>query len=181
MRFLSASRCFKDNRGFTLIELLIVMAILTLAVGIGVPMYHLTIKPTANLNGAARQLHSDIQLARLRAVSRNVRCGVVFSAGPSYTLFVDENDDSLYDYTDDGDDTNDEEVIKTFNLGSAYSGVQFDTAEGGGDGINFATNSFAMTPRGIPTASGEVYLKNDRGEGRKIIVNSMGGVRLEKY
>jgi prepilin-type N-terminal cleavage/methylation domain-containing protein len=182
MRSLSASRIIKGNSGFTMVELIVVVVILAFVAGVGIPTYHLTIKPTANLNGAARQLHSAIQLARLRAVSRNVRCGVVLSAGPSYILFVDNNPaNSQYEYSDDGDDTNDEEVIKTFNLGNEYLGVQFDTSKGGGDGISFVNNSFAMTPRGIPTRGGTVYLVNEKGEGRKIIVNNMGGVRLEKY
>jgi Tfp pilus assembly protein FimT len=165
------------------VELAVVVAILAFVAIIGVPTYHLTIKPTAHLNGAARQLHSDIQLARLRAVSRNVRCGVVFSAGPSYTLFVDENTDNQYEYTDDGNSENDEELIKTFNLGNEYQAVQFDTSQFG-DGISFTDNILVMTPRGVPTyVGGEqgVYLVNEKGEGRKIIVNGVGGVRLEKY
>jgi Tfp pilus assembly protein FimT len=171
-----------------MVELVVVVVILALAVGIGVPTYHLTIKPRAHLNGAARQLYSDIQLARLRAVSRNVRCGVVFSAGPSYTLFVDEDKDSQYDYTDDGDPTNDEQIIKTFNLGTQYGGVQFDTAHGGGDGVSFANNTFIVTPRGMPVpediAVGSeegIFLVNAKGEGRRIIVNGVGNVRLERY
>ena len=182
MRSLFESRTIKANSGFTMVELIVVVVILTMVVGIGVPTYHLTIKPTAHLNGAARQLHSDIQLARLRAVSRNIRCGVGISAGPSYMLFVDNNPpNSRYEYSDDGDDTNDEEVIKTFNLGNEYLGVQFDTSKGGGDGISFVNNSFAMTARGVPTRGGTLYLKNEKGEGRKIVVNNMGGVRLEEY
>jgi len=128
-----------------MVELIVVVVILAFVAGIGIPTYHLTIKPTAHLNGAARQLHSAIQLARLRAVSRNVRCGVALSAGPGYTLFVDNNPkNSKCEYTDDGDDTNDEEVIKTVNLANEYLGVQFDTSKGGGDGISFVNNSFAM-------------------------------------
>jgi prepilin-type N-terminal cleavage/methylation domain-containing protein len=182
MRSLFASRTIKGNSGFTMVELIVVVVILTLVIGIGVPTYHLTIKPTAHLNGAARQLHSDIHLARLQAVSGNVRCGVAFSGGLSYILFRDDNPaNSQFEYTDDGDDTNDEEMIKTVNLADAFLGVQLDTSEGGGDGISFVNNSFAMTPRGVPTIGGTVYLKNEKGEGRKIVVNNMGGVRLKKY
>lgn len=183
MRSLCASRNI-NNSGFTMVELVVVVVILAMVAAIGIPTYHLTIKPTAQLNGAARQLHSDIQLARLWAVSRNVRCGVVLSAGPSYIVFVDSDKDSQYDYTDDGDDTNDEEVIKTVNLGNEYLGVQFDTSKGGGDGIEFDNNSFAMMPRGVAAdivGDKSVFLVNEKGEGREIVINGMGGVRLEKY
>jgi prepilin-type N-terminal cleavage/methylation domain-containing protein len=185
MRSLFTSRIIKGNSGFTMVELIVVVVILAFVAGIGIPTYHLTIKPTAHLNGAARRLYSDIQLARLRAVSRNTQCGVAFSPGPSYVLFVDNNpQDSQYQYTDDGDDTNDEEAIKTVNLGNEYLGVQFDTSEGGGDGISFANNSFAMNPRGLPDGIGAdqtVSFVNEKGEGRRIVVNAMGGVRFEKY
>jgi prepilin-type N-terminal cleavage/methylation domain-containing protein len=185
MRFLSAPQTIKDASGFTLVELIVVVVILAFVAGIGIPTYHLTIKPTAHLNGAARQLHSDIQLARLRAVSRMVRCGVAFTGGPTYTLFVDDNPaNSQYDYTDDGDPTNDEELIKTYNLGQEYLAVQYDTSQGGGDGISFANETLVMTPQGVAAGVGGdegVYLVNEKGEGRRIIVNGVGGVRLEKY
>jgi prepilin-type N-terminal cleavage/methylation domain-containing protein len=185
MRSVSTSRRIKANGGFTFVELMVVSAILAVMLLVGIPTYQLTIKPTAHLNGAARQLHSDIQLARLRAVSGNARCGVAFTGGLSYILFVDDNPpNSQYDYTDDGDDANDEAVIKTVNLGNEYLGVQFDTSKGGGDGISFVNNSFAITPRGVPAdilAEEGVFLVNQKGEGRKIIVNGVGGIRLEKY
>jgi prepilin-type N-terminal cleavage/methylation domain-containing protein len=186
MRSLSASQTIKDASGFTLVELIVVVVILLFVAGIGIPTYHLTIKPTAHLNGAARRIHSDIQLARLTAVSRNVRCGVVFTAGPSYTVFMDDNpQNSQYDFSDDGNSENDDELIKTFNLGNEYPAVQFDTSEGGGTGIGFNNDTVIMTPRGVPTISGGneegVFLVNEKGEGRKILVTGVGGVRLEKY
>jgi Tfp pilus assembly protein FimT len=138
-------------------------------------VYNRTIKPTARLNGAARQLYSDLQLARLQAVSDNVRCGLAFSAGPAYTVFKDNNPaNSQYD-------AGTEQVVKTVSLTNEYPNVQFDTSQGGGDGISFSNNSFSMTPRGLATIGGTVYLINEKNEGRKIVVNNMGGVRLEKY
>ena len=185
MRSLFKSRLIKANSGFTLVEMMIVIGIIGFTLAIAIPTYHLTIKPTAHLNGAARQLYGDIQLARLQAVSENVRCGLAFSAGPGYTVFRDNNPpDSQYDYTDDGDDTNDEEVIKIVNLVNEYPNVVFDSGAGtSGDGVDSfgANNSTSMTPRGLATKNGSVYLINEKNEGRKIVVNQMGGVRLEKY
>jgi hypothetical protein len=73
--------------------------------------------------------------------------------------------------------------MKAVNLVNDYPDVQFDTSEGGGDGISFANNSFSMTSRGLATIGGEdmVYLINGKNEGRRIVVNGMGGVRIEKY
>jgi Tfp pilus assembly protein FimT len=154
---------------------MIVICIIAIGLAIGIPVYNRTIKPTASLNGAVRQLHSDVQLARLRAVSGNVRCGLAFTAGPGYTVFKDNNPaNSQYD-------AGTEQVIKTVNLANEYPSVQFDTSQGGGDGISFTNNSFSMTPRGLATIGGTVYLINEKNEGRRIVVNNMGGVRLEKY
>lgn len=174
MRSLFESRLIKANSGFSLAEMMVVLGIIALTLIIAIPTYHLTIQPTARLNGAARQLYSDVQLARLRAVSDNTRCGLAFSAGPSYTVFRDNNPkNSQYDAG--------EEVIKSVNLANEYPKVQFDTSEGGGDGISFVDNSFSMTPRGLATRQGTVYLVNEKGKGRRIVVNNMGGVRIEKY
>jgi prepilin-type N-terminal cleavage/methylation domain-containing protein len=182
MRSLSASQTIKDASGFTLVELIVVVVILTLVVGIGIPTYHLTIKPTAHLNGAARELYSDFQLARLRAISENTRHGLAFKKTVNgkyydYIVFKDEppNDNSKYDVG---------EFVKGRAFGDEYSKVGFDEgASTSGDGVDFfgTNNSMAMRPNGLPTKNGTVYLMNEKNEGRKIIVNLMGGVRLEKY
>jgi prepilin-type N-terminal cleavage/methylation domain-containing protein len=174
MRTLLESRIIKANIGFTVTELMVVIAIIAVSLMIAIPTYHLTMKPTAELNGAARQLYSDVQLTRLKAVSDNTQCGLVFSAGPSYTIFKDNNPpNSQYDAG--------EVVLKTVDLSKEYPTVQFDTSLGGGDGINFTNNSFSMMPRGLATLQGSVYLINNKNKGRRIVVNNMGGVRIEKY
>ena len=172
------SEDIKAQKGLTLVELMVVIGIIAIGLAIGIPVYNTTIKPTACLNGAARQLYSDVQLARMRAVSENVRCGLTSSAGPTYTVFRDNNPaNSQYD-------AGVEQVIKTVNLANEYPNVQFDTSQGGGDGIIFGDDSFpsfSMTPGGLATLAGTIYLINEKNEGRMIVVNIMGGVRIEKY
>jgi prepilin-type N-terminal cleavage/methylation domain-containing protein len=182
MQSLFTSRTIRGNSGFTMVELIVVVVILTLVVGIGVPTYHLTIKPTAQLNGAARQLYSDFQLARLRAISENIRYGLAFRKTVSgkyydYVVFKDEspNDNSKYDVG---------EFVKGTAFSDDYTNVLFDEdSSTSGDGVDFfgTNNSMAMQPDGLPTKNGTAYLMNEKNEGRKIIVNLMGGVRLEKY
>lgn len=173
MTTLFTSRRIKTQKGFSLVELMIVIGIIGLGLIIGIPTYNTTIKPTARLKGAGRQLYSDVQFARLQAIKENVRCGIAFSAGPSYTVFIDNSPaNSQYD--------GGEEVIKTVDLANEYSKVKFDTSKGGGDGISFTNNSFAIRPRGLATNSGSVFLVNEKGEGREIVVNTMGTVRIVK-
>ncbi len=168
------SRLIKAKSGFSLVELMVVVAIIGLGLAIGIPTYNSTIKPTAHLNAAARLVYSDTQLARLRAISQNVRCGLAFYTGPDrYIVFIDNNSNSQRDGSD--------QDIKTVNLEDDYPSVQYDTAKGGGDGISFANNAFAMAPRALATTGGSVFIKNTKGEGRKILVTITGSVRIAEY
>ena len=181
MRSFFESRLIKANSGFTLVELMVVIAIIAVSLIIAIPTYHFSIKPTAELNGAARQLFSDIQLARLQAVSKHVRHGLDFdSTADDYIVFQDTNGDYEYDAG--------ETIVKRvkFSAGLGYSSVSLDAGYGGGDGVTFDTgsgivNSFSFSTRGLPWPGGSVYLINNKDKGRKIVINIMGGVRIEKY
>jgi prepilin-type N-terminal cleavage/methylation domain-containing protein len=177
MTFRFPSRVIRTRTGFTIVELMIVIAIIVIGAAIGIPAYNITIRPTADLKGAARRLYSDVQLARLRAVSRNVAHGLDFYAPECYRVFTDNNLNAQYDAGD--------QEVKVVNLANDYPNVQFDTSQGGGDGVSFAADSFAMTSRGLPagvaTGQDSVFLKNGKGEGRQIVVNTMGGVRIQPY
>jgi Tfp pilus assembly protein FimT len=149
---------------------------------IAIPTYNRTVKPTTDLKGAARQIYSDIQLARLRAVSRNVPCGLDFdSTGDDYIVFQDANGSFQYEAG--------ETIVKRVQLAGEYgfADVSFDANYGGGDGVTFSSggvvNAFSFSTRGLASSSGSVYLQNqkDTPEGRIIVVNNMGGVRIEDY
>lgn len=169
----------KGQNGFTLPELIIVIAISLIAIATGAFVY-IKMKPAQELNGAARQLYGDIQLANLRATSDNKRWGIDFdSTGNDYVIFQDSNSNYQYD--------SGETILKSVKLGAnyGYTSVNFDTSQGGGDGVTFDTgsgvvNSFSFSTLGLPTPGGIIYLRNERG-GRLITVNSMGGVRIETY
>lgn len=170
------NRC-KTNRetGFTLVELMVVLGVMLTAAAIAIPAYHLTIKPSADLKGASQRIFSDMQLARLRAVSENVDYGLAFSAGPTYQVFKDIDGDGQCDSG---------EAVKTVNLTDDYSSVQYDTSKGGGDGIDFSGGTFTMTPRALPRAlpyqKSSVFLTNSKGEGREVSVNKMGGMAISR-
>lgn len=170
------------KRGLTIVELMIIFAIMGVAMTIAIPTYNRTIRPTADLKGAARQVYSDIQLARLRAVSRNMACGLDFdSTGDDYIVFEDANGSGEYD----GGDT----IVKGVALASQYgfADVSFDTSFGGGDGVTLSgggvVNAFSFSTRGLPSLNGDVYLRNQKNppEGRRILLHVMGGASIEVY
>lgn len=169
----------KAKSGFSIVQLVVVMCIVSVTLAIGIPAYNRTLRPTAELNSAARHLFSDIQLARLQAVTENVRFGLDFdSTSDDYIVFRDTDGD--YEYNDGT-----QNIVKRvkFSEGFGYSHVIFDTNYGDGDGIDFNSNSFSFSTRGLPSAKGTVFLRNSKNspEGRKVVVNTMGGVRIEEY
>ena len=163
--------------GFSLVELVVVLSIIAISLMVAIPTYNSTIKPTAELKSAARHLFGDIQMARLRAVKENVRIGLDFSSGPDrYSVFTDDSPaNAQYDAG--------EQVMKTITFSEDYGVVGFDTACGScaGDGITFTNNALIMTPRALASGGGTVFLKNENNEGRSVVVNKMGGVRIEEY
>jgi len=172
----------KTKSGLTIVELMIAMAIMAVAMAIAIPTYNRTIKPTADLKAAARQVYSDIQLARLRAVSRNVPCGLDFdSTADDYIVFQDANGSFQYEAG--------ETIVKRvqFAAGYGFADVSFDANYGSGDGVTFSSggvaNAFCFSTRGLPSPTGDVYLRNQKNppEGRRILVHRMGGASIEQY
>ena len=69
----------KDKRGFTLLEMMIVVALIAILSAVAV----ISIKsnmPQYYLSGAARQVLTDLMLARSKAVSNNTATSVTFSS-----------------------------------------------------------------------------------------------------
>jgi prepilin-type N-terminal cleavage/methylation domain-containing protein len=70
--------CFiTDRRGFTLIELLAVIGIFGLLLAIAVPQFN-AFRPMSRLNGAARQIYSELMWARSKAINENSAYVVTF-------------------------------------------------------------------------------------------------------
>ena len=85
----------KSVRGFTLLEVLVVLAILAAVSAVAVPGV-MGWLPNYRLQGAARELYSNMQKAKSEAVKRNTSVGIAFTTaafpttGGSYTVFLDD-------------------------------------------------------------------------------------------
>jgi type IV fimbrial biogenesis protein FimT len=90
---LAVSKLARRDGGFTLIELLITIAIVVIAMAIGIPSF-VTFQRNAELTSAANSVIAAINAARGEAMKRNRNAYVVPAGtgwGSGFTVFVDSN------------------------------------------------------------------------------------------
>lgn len=177
----------KDNTGFTTIEFLIVISILITLVTIAIAEVVGWI-PGVKVNSAARDLVSEMQLARMEAVSKRNDYVITFdTTNNRYSIYNDSNNNFATAGAESG------ELIKSVDL---PSGIQFGYISGvtGPDGnaisgsIAFGSSRETFKPNGTAIQSGTVYLiptkdiaivRKDRQ--RAVTVLQTGRVKLFRH
>jgi type IV fimbrial biogenesis protein FimT len=163
------------KRGLTIIELVVVMCILGVMVLIAIPNIGRWL-PRYRLRSAARDVSSNMQLARLGSIKDNREWALLFDVnGQSYRVISDKGPDGNWGTPDDVEE-------KAVNL-SDYTNVRFGdngygpVAGGGpvGDGVTFVAERAEFNPGGTSTA-GTVYLQNNRTDAMAIRVDSSTGI-----
>ena len=185
----------KREKGVTLIELAVVMAIvgimaLFIAPAIGEWLDNYRIRQ------AARDVSSDLQFAKMKAIGSGVRYTVVFNetvAGTqySYVIFPDYDNDLVLDA---GSETND--ILKSALLGR---NISFDPAQGGTDGIDIPDfnghptiafdrsglprdNSGRLLDQTIPGNQESIFLRNTKNNKHQQITISLAGrIGINEY
>ena len=141
--------------GFTLIEIIVALTIVGILSAIAIPNWS-TLLPTHALNGAARQVQSELHRLKSRAVSENAAFHLVFST-------------SSYTYT-----------IEKYSGGSwTATGENKPLPEG----ITLASTSdttLGFTSRGTSSDSSDrtVKLCNIKGAGKNVVLSDIGRVRI---
>ena len=77
MRFDHFSKRLADVRGFSIAEILVAIVVFGILAGIAVPQF-IAFRPKNRLNGAARQVYSELMWARSKAVNDNTSYVVTF-------------------------------------------------------------------------------------------------------
>jgi prepilin-type N-terminal cleavage/methylation domain-containing protein len=173
---------FRSTRraGFTLIEMLIVLALMAIVMGFGLPgLFNMISR--SKLEGAARQTAAMIRLARLESIKANVSTVVKLKPDASgqnvkITVFADVNDaggnplsDLIYNPKATGDFRATDHVVSSVTLpskvfllgetGQKFAGftVNPDSADSGGPNIA------VFDPSGALRVRGSYYLSDAKG------------------
>lgn len=84
----------QNEAGFTLMEMIVAIAVSMIVLAVGTPSF-LSWMPTIRLTSAARQVATDLQVARMKAISQNANNTVTFnttSGTYTFTLGSDSRD-----------------------------------------------------------------------------------------
>jgi type IV fimbrial biogenesis protein FimT len=178
-------RTKKGRTGFTLMEVIIAVAIIGILSAIAVPQFFVWVADY-RLRGAARDLYSNFQKAKMTAIKRNINCAITFNkiiegTKFDYVVYIDANKNNKYDPNED--------IISQVLL-SSYKSVFFNTNKGGGDGLTFENNSegnptIAFKPNSIPRnqlggfTNGTAYLKNTNEKALEIRINQSGNISIK--
>jgi Tfp pilus assembly protein FimT len=178
-------RNFCDHRGFSVIELIVVVGMIVLLAAISAPVLS-GYSPSYNSKKAAREIVSEMQLARIHAIKNRVNTVAVFypegfspaDQANSFLIYEDKDKDWIQDA--------DENVIvqrtpmpRNVKLISVVftsngSGEATETLSCGFDSQGLA----ARRSGSVVYVTGDVQLKNSKNETRTISFNPFGRTKI---
>ena len=183
----------KGKDGFTMTELVIVAAVLGLMAAVAIPNIISWI-PTMRANSSIRNLASEMQLARMQAVSERNNYVITFdTTNHEYTIHDDNDSDGNLDETGaaatNGDETSKGPISLSTDIQFGYVAGQVGTAGTTiTSAVTFSGTSETFEPDGTATNNGSVYLiptqdisisRKDRQ--RAITVIQTGRVKVWRY
>lgn len=163
----------KKSSGFTLIEVMITTAIIGVVTAIAVPGY-LSVLPKMRLQSAARDLYSNLQKAKIRAIKENRNISVRFdNAAPPGYYYFDIDEDTAYTA---GEYRVDLGTYNDVDYGSGNATLTWD------DGAIVQESIITFSAKGTAN-SGTVYLENLRNPGVSYAITSQisGAVKMRRY
>ena len=179
-------RCFSSRKaesGITLLEILAVLVIMAVLAATAIPTFSVWL-PNYRLKRAARDLYSNLQLAKMGSVNNNTDWAVIFnnaSAPGTYAIATSPGEDGDWEGPG-GDDT----IEKIVDL-SGYKGVRYGHGTAGvalggtfDDEITYNNDRAVFNSRGTCSA-GYVYLQNERNTVYAVGTRSSGVILLRKW
>jgi prepilin-type N-terminal cleavage/methylation domain-containing protein len=147
------------QQGFSLLEAMVVVTIMVILSSVMLPSY-VRMANRTRLNGATRELVSDIMRVRMQSVSQSKQF-MIQCNGARYQIFRDNNGNGLFESS---------ELFSVREVARVYSGVNVSGPSG-------TTSALVFNPRGTVTGS-TVSVTNSMGT-KRVVVNIAGRVRVE--
>jgi type IV fimbrial biogenesis protein FimT len=174
MKYTAPQKIFPP--GFTMLELMIILFILGILMAIAIPSFSSWL-PEYRLKCAVRELYSNMQFAKMRAIRAHETYSLTFNyTGNSYTLqrpdaSIKKNINFLnYDpYGNVG-----------YGKGSATKGANSSGGPIPSDFISFQNNRASFNSRGTGS-NGYVYLANNKGTAYAVGIWSAGFIVIKKW
>jgi prepilin-type N-terminal cleavage/methylation domain-containing protein len=153
----------KDN-GFTLFELLTVIAVIGIVSAISIPNLF-SFAAGMRLRSASRDLYSNFQQTRIKAIRQNTRWAVRFTASGYQVEDCKNNNCSV---------AADNRIIKTVNMSQAYPGVSITNTTNAL--VEFNSEGTTFNVAGTSTA-GTTTMANTKGNSN-VVVDLTGRIRM---
>lgn len=178
-----ARRCHFKSLGFTTVELVVTAGILVTLAAISVPLIN-SFSPSYNAKQAARNIVSQMQLARVQAIKNRITTVVAFypesfipaDQANSFLIYEDSNDNWIQD---PGENVI---VSRTFMPAKVTLLSAVFTSNGSGEATQ--TTSCGFDSQGIAARNGAAYvigdvtLQNDNNQSRTITFNASGKTKI---
>jgi type IV fimbrial biogenesis protein FimT len=169
-----------DSRGFTLVEVMVVVGLLVFMGFLSSSFDTNSWLANSRLKGAARDLASNMQKARMNAIKENRTWGLLFDpATDTYRFQTQQDDGTWVNSTDPAIDlTNQYGSGVSFGQGAATAPA--GGSWGDGDGVTFGNERATFNPKGFGTG-GYCYLTNGENGAYAVGSLSSGAVRVRRW
>ena len=180
------------NLGFTTIELIVTVGVIAALAAASVPVFR-NFSPSYNSKHAARNIVSQMQLARVHAIRNRVTTVVVFypknftvaDKANSFLIFEDDNRDDFDDITDDNwiRDVGEKLLVPRTYM-PAKVNLQSATFTDNGSDEPTKTFSCGFDSQGVAARNNAVYvigdvkLQNDNDQERTITFYASGKTKI---
>jgi len=173
----------RSVEGFTAIELLVTLAVLTILLSLAIGGFR-GWRQKYQLRGAAREIYSDFQLAKMTAVKDRARCAVFFDVANKQHRVVSSGPNGTIG---DGDDV----TLKTVDLSEYGKGLIYGAGgSGAGATVTFSGNGIVFDPRGMiynpsggaVSQDGYAYLQSQgKNDAFRVGVRTGGVIILQRW